>query len=81
MQRAVAMLLEAIYEPYFHGYSYGFRKGHSAHEALIYLRQQCLELGINWVIDADIRKFLDPYSYYTLINIKGVEAGKSASFR
>ena len=31
VQRAIAMLLEAIYEPYFHGFSLGFRKGHSAH--------------------------------------------------
>ena len=36
VQRAVAMLLEAIYEPYFHQFSYGFRKEHSAHQALIY---------------------------------------------
>ena len=34
VQRAVAMLLEAIYEPYFHRFSYGFRKEHSAHQAL-----------------------------------------------
>ena len=63
VQRAVAMLLEAIYEPYFHGFSLGFRKGHSAHEALIYLRQQCLELGINWIIDADIQKFFDTITW------------------
>src|ERR1019366_2376975 len=27
-----------------------------AHQALTYLRQQCLELGINWIIDADIHQ-------------------------
>ena len=59
VQRAVAMLLEAIYEPHFYGFSYGFRREHSAHQALTYLRQQCLELGINWIIDADIQKFFD----------------------
>jgi len=59
VQRAVAMLLEAIYEPYFHRFSYGFRRKHSAHEALSYLRDQCLKLGINWIIDADIAKFFD----------------------
>lgn len=47
VQRAVAMLLEAIYEPYFHTFSHGFRRGHSAHGALSYLRDQCLRLGIN----------------------------------
>jgi RNA-directed DNA polymerase len=69
VQRAVAMLLEAIYEPYFHGVSYGFRKGHSAHEALVYLRQQCLELGINWIIDADIQKFFDTITWEHLRKI------------
>ena len=65
VQRAVVMLLEAVYEPHFHAFSYGFRRQHSAHGALSYLRDQCLKLGINWIIDADIAKFLDPCSYYT----------------
>lgn len=59
VQRAVAMLLEALYEPHFYGFSYGFRRNHSAHQAITYLRQQCLALGINWIIDADIQKFFD----------------------
>jgi RNA-directed DNA polymerase len=59
VQRAVAMILEAIYEPHFCEFSYGFRRQHSAHQALTYLRQQCLDLGINWIIDADIQKFFD----------------------
>jgi len=66
VQRAVAMLLEAIYEPHFCEFSYGFRRGHSAHQALDSLRQQCLELGINWVIDADIQKFFDTISWEQL---------------
>ena len=66
VQRAVAMLLEAIYEPHFCGFSYGFRREHSAHQALTCLRQQCLELGINWIIDADIRKFFDTISWAQL---------------
>jgi RNA-directed DNA polymerase len=69
VQRAVALLLEAIYEPYFHGFSYGFRRNHSAHEALTYLRQQCLEQGINWIIDADIRKFFDTIKWEHLRTI------------
>src|SRR5207302_1326033 len=35
------------------------RRQHSAHGALSYLRDQCLKLGINWIIDADIAKFFD----------------------
>jgi group II intron reverse transcriptase/maturase len=69
VQRAVAMILEAIYEPYFYEFSFGFRRYYSAHGALIYLRQQCLKRGINWIIDADIRKFFDTISWEQLRTI------------
>ena len=66
VQRAVAMLLEAIYEPHFCEFSFGFRRQRSAHQALTYLRQQCLRQGINWIIDADIQKFFDTISWNQL---------------
>jgi RNA-directed DNA polymerase len=69
VQRAVALILEAIYEPFFHDFSFGFRRHFSAHGAIIYLRQQCLKLGINWIIDADIRKFFDTISWEQLRTI------------
>jgi len=69
VQRAVAMLLEAIYEPHFCEFSFGFRRQRSAHQALTYLRQQCLEHDINWIIDADIQKFFDTISWEELRTI------------
>jgi group II intron reverse transcriptase/maturase len=69
VQRAVAMLLEAIYEPHFREFSFGFRRQRSAHQALTYLRQQCLEQDINWIIDADIQKFFDTISWEELRTI------------
>ncbi len=69
VQRAVAMLLEAIYEPHFCEFSYGFRSERNAHQALTYLRQQCLRQGINWIIDADIQKFFDTISWEQLRHI------------
>ena len=69
VQRAAAMILEAVYEPHFHAFSYGFRRHFSAHTAIIELRQQCLKLGINWIIDADIRKFFDTISWEQLRTI------------
>jgi len=36
VQRALVMLLEAVYEPHFHAFSYGFRRQRSAHGALSY---------------------------------------------
>ena len=41
VQRAVVMILEAIFEHDFYGFSHGFRKGHSQHQALHELREQC----------------------------------------
>jgi len=53
VQRAVAMLLEAIYEQDFHDCSYGFRQGRSPHDALHELRERCMTEGIGWIVDAD----------------------------
>jgi len=61
VQRSVAMLLEAVYEPLFQDFSYGFRPGRSAHQALARLRTQCLNENIQWIVDADhghLRTFL-----------------------
>jgi RNA-directed DNA polymerase len=60
VQRAVVMILEAIFEPDFHAFSHGFRKGHSPHQALDELREQCSKLHIQWIVDADVSGFFDP---------------------
>ena len=59
VQRAVVMILEAIFEPDCYGFSHGFRKGHSQHQALHELREQCRTLHIAWIVDADVRGFFD----------------------
>jgi group II intron reverse transcriptase/maturase len=59
VQRAVVMILEAIFEQDFHAFSHGFRKGHSPHQALHELREQCRTLPINWIVDADVSGFFD----------------------
>jgi len=59
VQRAVTMLLGAIYEQDFQEFSHGFRPGHSAHQALAELREQCVERRINWIVDADVSGFFD----------------------
>jgi len=59
VQRAVVMILEAIFEQDFHAFSHGFRKGHSPHQALHELREQCRTLHINWIVDADVSGFFD----------------------
>ncbi len=59
VQRAVAMLLEAIYEQDFQDSSYGFRRGRSPHEALHELRERCMTEGIGWIVDAEVSGYFD----------------------
>lgn len=59
LQRAVVMVLEAVYEQDFHDGSYGFRPGRSAHQALAALWQQTMRTGGGWILEVDIRKFFD----------------------
>ena len=59
LQRAVAMLLEPIYEEEFLDFSYGFRPGRSAHQALDRIWKQVMNEPIQWIVEVDIRKFFD----------------------
>jgi group II intron reverse transcriptase/maturase len=59
LQRAVAMILEPIYEHDFYDGSYGFRPGRSAHQAIDDLRGWLNRHGGGWVLDADVRKYFD----------------------
>jgi RNA-directed DNA polymerase len=59
LQRAVTMVLEAIYEQDFLDCSYGFRPGRSAHQALDALWHQLMGVKGGWVLEIDIRKFFD----------------------
>jgi RNA-directed DNA polymerase len=57
LQRAVAEVLNAIYEADFRGFSYGFRPGRGPHQALDALAAGIMTRRVNWVLDADIRDF------------------------
>ena len=59
LQRAIAMLLEPIFEQDFKYFSYGFRPGRSAHQALANIWNQCMSQGIRWILEVDIRKYFD----------------------
>lgn len=59
LQRAVAMVLEAIYEEDFLACSYGFRPDRSAHGALRDLWRGLMGMGGGWVLEVDIRSFFD----------------------
>lgn len=59
LQRAVAMVLEAIYEQDFLDCSYGYRPGRSAHQAIQTWNSWMTRRGSGWVIEIDIRGFFD----------------------
>jgi group II intron reverse transcriptase/maturase len=59
VQRAVAMLLGAVYEQDFHDFSHGFREGHGAHQALGQLTDACMQKKVGWILDADVSGFFD----------------------
>ncbi len=59
LQRAVTMVLEAIYEQDFHPGSYGFRPGRSAHDALEDVWQTLMAMNGGWVVEVDIESFFD----------------------
>jgi RNA-directed DNA polymerase len=66
LQKAVLMVLEPIYELEFYGFSYGFRKGKSQHQALDYLWHEIMYKKVQWIIDLDIRKFFDTVKHEIL---------------
>jgi group II intron reverse transcriptase/maturase len=69
LQRAVAMLLEPLYEQEFLDCSWGFRRGRSPHGALEEVRRQLMDMGGGWVLDVDLRKFFDTLKHDVLRQI------------
>ena len=69
VQRVVVMLLEPIYEQVFHDFSHGFRRGRSQHRALKELRENLIDLRINWIVIADITGLFDNLDHEILRNL------------
>jgi len=69
LQRAVAMLLSAVYEQDFLDCSYGFRPGRSAHQALDRLREAIMDMWRGWIVEVDIRRFFDTLDHAQLRTI------------
>jgi group II intron reverse transcriptase/maturase len=69
LQRAVAMVLEAVYEQDFLECSYGFRPGRSAHQAIHSLGKWLMKNHGGTVLDVDIRSFFDTLDHGQLRTI------------
>jgi RNA-directed DNA polymerase len=68
VQQAVVTVLNQIYEEDFLGFSYGFRPGRSQHDALDAIWVGVMRKKVNWILDADVRSFLDRVPYCPLVH-------------
>lgn len=67
VQGATVMVLNAIYEGDFCGFSYGFRPGRGPHDALDALCVAIDKRKVNWIVDADIQDFFGSVSQEWLV--------------
>jgi group II intron reverse transcriptase/maturase len=66
LQKAVTMVLEAVYEQDFLPCSYGFRPGRGAHDALSALWSDMMAMAGGWVLEGDIESFFDSVDHTKL---------------
>lgn len=67
LQQAIAQWLSAKYEGELSSYSYGFREGRNAHQAVLQA-QAYLNEGYEWVIELDLEKFFDKVNHDRLMS-------------
>lgn len=68
LQQAVAQWLSPKYEEEFSNYSYGFREGRNAHQAVLQAQQNFNE-GYEWVIELDLANFFDRVNHDKLMGL------------
>ena len=66
IQQALLQILTPIYDPTFSPYSYGFRPGRSAHQAIRQAKTYIAE-GYEWVVDIDLEKCFDRINHDILM--------------
>ena len=82
VQRAVVdNLLNPIYESGFYGFSYGFRPGRSAHDALDALAYAVERRKVNWIVEVDIRGFFDSIDRERLMSFLEMRIGDQRVLR
>lgn len=67
IQQALHQVLSELFEPEFSDYSFGFRPGRNAHQA-VQQAQQHVAAGCNWVVDLDLEKFFDQVNHDILMS-------------
>jgi RNA-directed DNA polymerase len=67
-QQAISQWLSPKYEPEFSAYSYGFREGRNAHQAVLQAKKY-LDEGKEWIIELDLEKFFDRVNHDKLMGL------------
>lgn len=68
IQQAIAQVLSPIFEKTFSEYSYGFRPGRNAHQALMKCKEY-MDEGNSWAVDIDLEKYFDTVNHDKLIGL------------
>ena len=66
IQQALLQVLQPMIDPSFSRYSYGFRPGRRAHEAIL-AAQRYIQGGHRWVVDVDLEQFFDRVNHDVLM--------------
>ena len=66
LQQALLQVMNPIFDAHFSWYSYGFRQGKRAHDA-VKQAQTYIKSGLRWVVDMDLEKFFDRVNHDILM--------------
>jgi len=80
LQQAIAQWLSPKWEEEFSNYSYGFREGRNAHQAVLQA-QQNLNEGYEWVIELDLEKFFDRVNHDKLMGLLAKKIGDKRTLK
>jgi group II intron reverse transcriptase/maturase len=81
VQYAVAQILSAIYEANFFPWSYGYREGRSAHDAIRDLTDTLFRGQFEFVVEADIKGFFDHIQHHWLVRMLAERIDDEAMLR
>ena len=81
VQEVMTEVLNAIYEPMFKEFSYGFRPGRGCHQAIAYLDKMLHREHTNYVVDLDIKGYFDNIDHEWLIKFLEYRIGDRVYIR
>ncbi|MDG6219478.1 MAG: reverse transcriptase domain-containing protein, partial [Candidatus Thermoplasmatota archaeon] len=68
LAQAIQQVYTSVFDPSFSEFSFEFRPGRSAHDAIRYAKTMIAE-GYTWVVDIDISKFFDRVNHDILMHL------------